>query len=618
MPFPTQNLANDFVSWNVTYDIYSGLSGSCTLTNQAQQYSAGTLRWSPFQLDLTATVTSTSGADTTCMSGAVTWFKGLIISLNDDRNIDNDMVTVNLGSFFETLKQHPINSQYYSDTVGNIILDILNVYAGVPLALLNFSMAATPSVGTIVQGTDMLAECQKLAQAGESDMFVQVGGNLTIEAWKDDNSSVDTTIPDTCIISVKSSRSREKGPSRMVVRGRWSGSVGCGSKVLNNNKSETPSEIAKEKCYIPGVMETYSELAFKNLSAKKSDLKNAGYVLTGDSDFDEVTDIAQDGGSSTVAVRPDTGVSFAQGVKVVTAAKVFGRNLGKEETSDSGVSGKGQKEAITRHDQILAAMTHTPPGAFREADTDKTSDSSDNNRMEVTLSDADLLIEFGVVTQEVDNLYIGNPYTALAVAIREFKKFKMQRNTYAVETAYLPCIRLNDVVQFTTPDDARTITGRVANIRVNYTPDPFKTTMSLAVESFEELGGTLFASDNLFVYPELCGINGVNWIISSTDVYAISGYFAFENGGEVYQPLYLATGLTYTVTADLTLNTGPGSFEIRNYNASVLSGTSLPLIASGTITHNFSPTSTDVWVEFAATSGTWFMTNPRITTNITA
>lgn len=617
MPFPTQNLANDFIEWSVTYDIYSTLSGSCKLTNQAQQYSGGTLRWTPFQLDLTATVTSTL-ADDSCLSGSVTWFKGLIISVNDERTLDSDMVTVNLGSFFETLKQHPINSQYYSDTVGNIILDILNVYAGVPLALLNFSMAATPSVGTIVQGTDMLAECQKLAQAGESDMFVQVGGNLTVEAWKDDNSAIDTTIPDECVISVKSSRSREKGPSRLVVRGRWAGSVDCGSKLINNNVTEAPTQIAKDKCYIPGVLETYAELQFKNLASSKADLKNAGYVLNGESFFDEVTDIAQDGGSSTVAVRPVFFPWFRPGFEVVTATKIIGKNLGKEETSDPGAGGKGQKEAITRHDRILAAMTKTPPGTFREADTDKTSDSSDNNRMEITLSDADLLIEFGVVTQEVDNLYIGNPYTALAVAIREFKKFKMQRNTYMVETAYLPCIRLNDVVRFTTPDDAKTITGRVANIKVNYAPSPFKTTMSLAVESFEELGGTLFASDNLFVYPELCGINGVNWIISSTDVYAISGYFAFENGGEIYQPLYLATGLTYTVTADLTLNTGPGSFEVRNYNATVLGGTSLPLIASGTITHNFSPTSTNVWVEFAATSGTWFMTNPRITTNITA
>ena len=120
MPFPTQSLANNFADWSVTYDIYSGLSGSCNLTNQEQQYTAGSFRWIPFKLTLNTTVISDL-ADDSCLSGNVDWFDGLVLSMDDSREIASDMVTLRLGSYFSTLNQHPINSQYYTDTAGNII-----------------------------------------------------------------------------------------------------------------------------------------------------------------------------------------------------------------------------------------------------------------------------------------------------------------------------------------------------------------------------------------------------------------------------------------------------------------------------------------------------------------
>lgn len=133
MPFAVQKLSNNFADWDVTYDIYSDLRGSCKFTNQNRQYDASTVRWQPFSLALDVTLDSDL-ANSSCFDGDVTWFAGLIKSFEDIREIDKDTITAHLSSYFTTLRSHPINTQYYTDTVGNIILDILNVYAGGPLA----------------------------------------------------------------------------------------------------------------------------------------------------------------------------------------------------------------------------------------------------------------------------------------------------------------------------------------------------------------------------------------------------------------------------------------------------------------------------------------------------
>ena len=58
------------------------------------------------------------------------------------------------------------------------------------------------------------------------------------------------------------------------------------------------------------------------------------------------------------------------------------------------------------------------------------------------------------------------------LAVRRFKEIKMAENTWNVKTGYLPCIKLNQVVEFKTLDTedapSRTIKGIVGGISLEH------------------------------------------------------------------------------------------------------------------------------------------------------
>jgi len=619
MAFPAQTLANNFANWNVTYSIYSGMTGKVTLTNQEQQYTTGANRWIPIRINLTNTVTSDL-ADDSCLAGNVNWINGIILSGGDSRRIEEDMFTVNVGSYFTTLRGKPVNTHYYIDTPSTILADVLSVYCGIPAALIDLTgMAAAPTIRGVVQGNDVYAECAKLAQVAQSDLFVQVAGTLTAEAWADDDSSVDFVLPNETIISAVLQRSREKGPSRITVRGRWQGSYGCGTKMLNNAVSGPPDSIKRDHCYKNGLGETRSTLTFKNLAGDKQAIRNAGFIFNGDQEFSKLTDVPEGGSTAVIDALPDGGGYLPPATLSQTSAVILARTGDGQETDDPGTKSQVNDDRLSQHDHVIAAMTGTPPGAFsvNNTDADKTGDARDGNRLEMIVQDSDLAAEFGVSSEEIDNPYVSDQYTAFVLAVRKFKEFKMQRNTYKVSVAYMPCIEINNVVTFTTPDGDKTVTGRVANIVVGYTPSPIKVTMTLTVESFEELGSTAYATGNLMYYPNLCGINGIHWVLHSGSAYAINGYLAFEPGGVIRQTLFLLPGTLHTLGFDVIENL-TGSFVVRHYNGAVLGGTSSAITATGTVSYTFTPTSSSVTLEFAASSGEWFFTKPWLSMSITA
>lgn len=619
MPLPTQTLANNYGDWSVQYSMYTMLSGKLRLTNQEQQYNRANTLWVPVQLGLAATVDSDL-VDDSSLAGSTSWFNGLITSFTDQRQIAGDFMDVNLGSYFTTLSTRPINSQFYVVDVATVLTDVLNVYAGIPLALLSFSLGNRATIYGVVQGNDLMEETRKLAAAGASDLFVQVGGVLTVEAWKDETSSVDITLPDEVVIECKSVRTRTKGASRIYLRGRWTGSYGCGQKLINVDPTQPPSRISRDHCYHNGVREAVSDMYLNNLAANKEDLRNAGFLLSGDQTFGTVTELGETGGDATLRVTPTVGATLPPLTLSTTEILALARTTGSEENNDTSSKSKGTDAALSQHDRVLSALTNTPPGTFRggSGDSSKTSDAPDKNRLEMAVQDNGLVSEFGVVTEDLDNPYLAYGLNAFSYGIRKFKEFRMQRNTYEVIVAYLPGVRLNHVVTFTVPDGTKTVTGRVSDIAVNYKAGNSEVSMTLKVESFEELGVTSYTSGNLLTYPELCGINGVNWVINSGDIYAISGYFAFDGAGAVRQPIFLAAGLSFDLTVKLILDTGPGVFNMRHYNVAALGGSSINYSASGTYTYSFTPTTYDVTIEFAATSGVWFMTTPHLSVTVTA
>ena len=603
---------SDLLGWEATYSIVGGLSGVARFTNQNNQYGVDLL-WTPINI-ATSVIVSSDLVDDSVFEGTVSWLRGIIHSVDTGREIANRYITLNVASFFSTLTNKSINTHLYNTTAGTVLLDVLQVYCGVPVTIFSITAAAAPIVYAIVQGSNVWEECVKLAQCCHSDMFVQVGGNLIIEPWKNHDSTVDYVLPREAVSKVTRIRNVEKGPSRVRVRGRAVSRYDCGPRLLSNDPTKAPEALNKSKCYRNGLGEPSSDLVLKNLGGSKTDLTNSGFILGGDLQFDKMQSADIKDGTATVHTRPADGTFLEPGTDSETTYKVFGRNKSTGDLEDNTSKLKNQKGNLKAHDKALAKLAGTPPGVFSISGKDPHlgGEAGDKTRLEVMVNDLGLQAEFGIVIDELDNPYISVPYSAFILGIRKIQEFLMGRNKYKVNCAFLPVLTLNDVITITVPDSDSTLTGRITHIHTVGDVESSAISMDLEIECFTELDGRVYQSGNLLIYPELCGINQVNWI-SNDKVYALSGYFGFEPGGIVYQPVFLELGLVYTFTAELLLISPTGSFTVED----VSSGTSTTITASGSITLSYTPLTTISNLRFTANSGEWFLSLPFLSTILT-
>lgn len=602
---------SDLVKWSAKYSMPGSLTASVEFTNQRLQYGSDLL-WTTVTVQAENTVI-TDLPNSAAFSGTVTWINGVIQSIDDGCQIADKDFKASIASFFSVLVNKPINTHYYDTTAATVLLDILQVYCGVPVALFSISVSASPSIVGIVQGADVWSECFKLAQCCRSDMFVQVGGILKIATWKDHNSIVNWALPREAIISVTRTRGVEKGPSRIRIRGRHVSKYDCGPRLMSTNPVNEPSSVSKDKCYRNGLGEPSSQIVLKNLGGSENDLTNASYILNGDLKFDVMTSSDIKDATATIKTVPkeDSYLEAATDSKVFY--KVLGRNS-KGQLENQTTDLKAHKDHLTIHDKALAKLAGLPLGVLSIANKDPHmgGESGDRDRLEMVINDPALQANFGLITEEVDNSYISDGYTAFIIGIRKVQEYLMGRNKYKLKTAYLPALQINDVITFIVTDTDQALTGRVVDINVEYDAAASSISMDLEVECFTELAGRTYVSGNLLVYSELCGINQKNWV-SGGGVYALSGYFGFESGASVYQPLLLNTNVVFTVTVDVILPiTSSGTFRVRDSS----SNTSASRSSSGTLTLSYTPVSAASNLIFESVSGEWFMTNPKLITSI--
>ncbi len=605
-------VSTDLVSWDASYALSGGFSGSAEFTNQNLQYGVDLL-WTVVSISLNTTVTSDL-VDSSMFEGDILWFRGVVHSVDDGCGDASKEFKINVASFYSTLVNKAINTHFYDTTAGTALLDVLQVYCGIPVGIISIVAGAAPPVRAIVQGANVWEECLKLSQCCHSDLFIQVGGILTVAPWKDHNSSVDLVLPVEAVFRVTRVRSSEKGPSRIRVRGRAASRYDCGPHIISTGPLQEPTKITKDKCYKNGLGEPSSELVLKNLGGSKASLVNASYLLSGDNKFDSMDSSQISEASVTINTIPSVGTYVSPATNSVTTYKVLSRSSKTGELSNNTVDLRQQKSHLKVHDKALAKLAGVPPGVFSISGKDPQlgGEAGDRSRMEMIINDLDLQSEFGIVTEEIDNPYISSGVNALFIGIRKIQEFLMGRNTYKLLTPYLPTLQINQVITFTVPDTLQQITGRISLLHVAYSADTSEVTMEVTVESFSEFAGRTYLSGNLLVYPELCGINQVNWI-STGGVYALSGYFGFEAGASVYQPLMLVSGLIFTFTAEVKLVSTLGSFKVEETS----SGTSVTVTASGTITLVFTPLATSGNLVFTALSGEWFLTLPTLVTTVT-
>jgi len=603
---------SDLYAWEATYSLFSGMSGVAQFVNKDLQYGAD-LRWNTLSIS-SEIVVSSDLADDTAFEGITNWLRGTIHSIDDGVEIANKYFTANIASFFSTLNNKPINTHYYDTTAGTVLLDVLQVYCGIPVTLFSITAAVAPIIQGVVQGSNVWEECLKLAQCCHSDMFVQVGGDLVIEPWKDHNSAVDYVLPPEAIEKVTRVRNTEKGPSRIRIRARPVSRYDCGPRLLSGDPTKAPSNLTKSKCYRNGLGEPSSDLVLKNLGGSKSDLTNASFILGGDLQFDSMQSADLKDATATVHTTPKDSTFLDAGTDSETVYQVFGRNKSTGELENDTNKIKPHLDRVKTHDKALSSLAGVPPGIFSIGNKDPSfgGNSGDRNKLEMIVNDLLLQAEFGVVTDEWDNQYISTGFGAFLIGIRKIQEFLMGRNKFKVITKFLPVLEVNDVITITVPNTEQELTGRITDIHAVANIETSEMLMDIGIECFTELAGRTYVSGNLLIYPELCGINQVNWI-SNGGVFALSGYFGFEAGGVVYQPVFVQIGQVFTFTAELILISPTGSFTIDD----VSSGVSTTLTASGTATLVYAPLANLSNLRFTCNSGEWFLSLPFLSTSIT-
>lgn len=599
---------------SATWSMYNGFTATINAINKdGVAGEPKTLLWQPVIVNLASVVTFFDYAgDATQFAGNADVIAGIVTSVsNTDASPDpNHAFTLNLASFASTLKGRTINTHKYNDSIGTVILDVVGIYAAFPLALFSLSVGNAVNFNALVQGSDLYEEIKKMSRAAFSDLFTQIGGIVTVEPFKFASAAVDYVIPDEAIISVENSRVAEKSPTRYMVSGAFESTLQSGWKLVSNVNQVQPTNLKPEKCHIPGAESRKFITNLGQLGAKKKDLKGAGIKIfnpnpaipapgPNDPKFDKGIKV----GDHFMDIQISSIVDLEGGVEIQVPYQVTA-SVDKDHKAEQDTKGQPQKAFSQDVYNAHQAMSNTPPGRiFPVRRIDKIPDGRDPERLQVLVQDLDLASQMGVISGDVDNPYIGNAAAAFALGIREFQEFRMQRNTYNFQAVFLPKLRLNQVVTVKLPDTPVTITGRVVSITFNWSGGNSQTLMNFTVESFCEIGSNRYDSSNLVRYPDLTGINGVDWVIDSGSVFAMGGYFGFDalNGpAQVHQDLHMIPGFIVTVSVVLVMLT-PGSFTVT------MGGVPNTYTSSGQFTFSFVAVTDSLSLIALANSGEWLM-----------
>lgn len=558
MPLPVASLTNNLINWSASCSMGGSYDGSVALTNEDRQYDKS-LRYTPFRVRLNVTAHTTGVArDANCFAGNVAWIYGIVADVEEGEGISEGTVNLKILSFPARLSRKALTTEDLAVGAGDAksALDyIADTYGTLPAELYDFSETEALPICGAGDGQNMLEEMRKIAQAGKSTLFVQRDGILVTGAWKDSSSAVDVEIPDEAIIDAQIARDTEQIPSRITVRGchitkrkegkkdmadagepQGGGGPGAGGNP-NNGKGQP------QICVKNGIPQRDAEGKLENMRGSREDLRNADVTVSPGYAYEGSEDI-QDGGMD-VTLTSDSGYMGAGDHQI--GIRVQGEESPSYEYEGGRQQDKAGQDNEKLPEQQLRALGEKlggkpargpaggggNPGGGGNKSPDKKANETEDTQIEMTVTDPDLLAEFGVVEEEIDNKYLATMEQLFDVAVRRFQEAKMRRNSYKVSCGYLACLELNNVVTFRTPKkfgaDRITVTGLVTKIDVQYDANNSAVSMSLIVESFEELGSTEYVSGNLLKFPKFQGLdNGEVWgTNASTD-----GYGAVANYGE--------------------------------------------------------------------------------------
>lgn len=639
MPVPSETLLNDLVKWNSQCALGGQYGGSVELLNRSLQYSDDL--WGAVKFSIVSSILSRAISDNSCFAGTVDWLYGLIDNYKESETDVDRNISLRIRSFFSSFGKKPVNTYFYNNDADDVIGDILSIFMAVDASLYDLSgITNINNVRGIVSGSNCLEELKKLAQATEADLFVRHDGILVAENWKDLTDSVDEVIPTQAIISAEKGNSTGTGPSVIVVRGRFISEFECGQQLLSGGinpfepQSLNPPQIqgGKKFCVSQGIDNTKTienSLGNSVLRGSRADWKNSSLNIidaaTGQLITTQPTKVTGQGVSFDL-----TGLTPAEVQDLETngfRVELVGEKQPEEEHTDPNAKQKPLKKNIDRNSRQFSTFSGVLMGepqkvdfwdAFLKmgGDNDKFSDEQDSLRLYTLLVDTDLFAEFGFISEEIDNVYIDDMETMFDVAVRGFQEFKIKRKQWTLSTTYLPCLRLNQLVSFTSPK-GQSVTGRLSSISVDFTPAPLAT-MKLTVDSLEDTGSTEYTSSNLFLCPYIPGTNTVTWIQTvsgSGFVRPLGGYCGIGVTG-LTGSANLAQNFKFEVGADYVLTFTIENFTGGDFEVYVTDGTgdlsSNTYSTDGTKTVNFTAREKATSINFKVTTAqtSWYLSLP--------
>jgi len=294
-----------------------------------------------------------------------------------------------------------------------------------------------------------------------------------------------------------------------------------------------------------------------------------------------------------------------------------------------GVQGARSGTLANPRSDIGSALSNIAPNVYSAStgarDAERFSDEREPIRLEITVDDPDLQAEFGIVTEQIDNVYLANPAIMMDVAIRKFFEYKIARQRWQVKTTFLPCVAINQVVQFTTPDGEDTITGLLSGLSLNYDGGGPTAELDLTIEGFSEVGGTVYMAlgDDAEEIPSVGG--GAAWIPGSSgsgNTLAVNSYSVLytEGGGgsaELERTFETVVGDDYDFTFTLIKDAGSDIMvEIEDSGGTVTSST---YSASGTYTLSFTAGEVQTIARFSISGASvgWYMSQAKLIRTVT-
>lgn len=565
-----------------------------------------------------------------CYEFSPNWISGLMRSIE----VSNAEFSTayDVASYYEYLKEKALSTQQFLGAPLSVVIPtVLQFYAGVPNALVDIVSYTDNAIKGPVEGNNLWEELRLLAQAGCADLFVQVGGKLTIEGWKDHNSPVELTIPSGIVISAE--KVKLEGPGTTVIRAKGASLSGYaqGEKVLSNNE-QGPGVTSK--CVTAGVETPVVDVSFNNLTGDADDIRNAT-ILASDFIVQKEKSKTREGAFLAKVRNIDPNALFGPNPKSSTFVALGKTRAKLDEKINNRKSRLSRNNRRTSENIVQSAINYGIPlpfssfdkGSFGSvdfsqpsADKNTLSDRSELQVIETVLANPDSAA-CGIAYEDIENKYIFSKLLLFKLAVRRYQEILLAQHTWAVEIAYFPCVKLNQVVEFTVPPKincpARTVIGIVGGIDVSSDSSSgvVDTKMTITVMDTECLGNIDVVSENLIVPTNVSsGIGTTGWTTSvqnlNNQVGLFDCVFISNTGG------LLPVFATYTQT-DLTIgDTYDWSFDhaaIIGAPTTIFTATnfagSTTLTGSGSQSGTFVATHTTVSFRWQITASTSIKTS---------